>query len=142
MKSNKDVLGSVIKTAQMGVVGIQSVAPYAVNVALQEELRSEKREYARIAQLGHEIATARGWDTKELPGAAKLFSNVCARSQLMFGRTDSKIAAMMINGNTKGVIKGLKNMHHAPGRDHAVATLSQKLLDTENENIRKLQGYV
>ena len=56
--------------------------------------------------------------------------------------TDSKIAGMMIQGNTRGMIKGLKNIHQFGGQDEQIHILSQKLLDCETANIRQMQGYL
>ena len=56
--------------------------------------------------------------------------------------TDSKIADMMIQGNTKGMIKGLKNLHQFPEQDDQISILSQRLLDCESANIRQMQGFL
>ena len=48
MKSGKDVLNSVIKTAQMGQLGIEAVLEYTKQPALKEALQSQKQEYDAI----------------------------------------------------------------------------------------------
>ncbi len=142
MKNNKDILASILKTTQMGQVGIRAVLPYAVKQELKQALTSQKQEYDTIEREAHSLAQSRGWELNELDPAAKLMSKACAHGNLMVGRTDSKIAAMMINGNTRGMIKGLKNLHHSPGADPAIAALGQKLLDCEADNIKQMQNYV
>lgn len=142
MKTNKDILASILKTTQMGQVGIRAVLPYAVEIKLEQALNSQKQEYSIIENEAHAIASSRGWELKELDPAAKLMSKACARGNLMFGRADSKIAAMMINGNTRGMIKGLKNLHHSPKHDPEIAALGQKLLDCEAENVKQMQKFV
>ena len=49
---------------------------------------------------------------------------------------------MMIQGNTRGMIKGLKTLHQFGQQDEQINTLSQKLLDCETANIRQMQGYL
>ena len=49
---------------------------------------------------------------------------------------------MMIQGNTRGMIKGLKNLHRMTTKDERVQILSQKLLDCENANIRQMHGFL
>ena len=142
MKTNKEILSSILKTTQMGQVGIRSVMPYAKSDKLKSALTSQRREYDSIEQETHSIAESRGWDLQELEPMAKIMSQMCAKGSLMFGNTDSRIAAMMINGNTRGMIKGLKNMHHRKETDTVITALAQKLLDCESENIRQMQGYV
>lgn len=142
MKNNKDILASILKTTQMGQVGVRAVLPYAASEDLKGALTSQKNEYDIIEKEAHTIAKTHGWELNELDPAAKLMSKTCAYTNLMMGRSDSRIAAMMINGNTRGMIKGLKNLHHAPKADRRIAELGQKLLDCEAENIKQMQGYV
>ena len=142
MKNSRDVVESILKTAQMGQTGIRSVMPYATKPELKEALRSQKREYDQIEREAYTLAKSRGWELQNLSMMSKIFSNACASSKLIIGDPDSKIAAMMINGNTKGMIKGLKNKNYRDVGDDAVYSLACKLLNCENDNIKQMQGYV
>ena len=62
--------------------------------------------------------------------------------KLVGQNADSKIADMMIQGNTRGMVKGLKDIHQFAQQDEQVCSLSQKLLDTQTANIRQMQGYL
>ena len=141
MNNDRQVLSNVLKTAQMGQVGIRSVMPYAQSGMLKKALRTQQQEYDTIEQEAYAIAASRGWDLPELNPMSKLLSNASAKTAALFGDTDSKIAAMMINGSTKGMITGLKQLHKGTD-DASVSTLSQKLIDTQYTNIRQMQGYV
>lgn len=142
MKTSKELLSSITKTAQMGQVGVRSVMNYAKNERLRDALHSQLKEYDMIEQEAQQIATMRGWDIQELEPAAKLMSQTYARANLMVGNTDSRIAAMMINGNTKGIIKSIKNKHHSNQSDLRISKLSDKLLAHETANIRQMQEYL
>ena len=142
MKTNKEILDSVLKTTQMGQTGIRAVSDYAIRVDLKKALQDQLREYDAIEREANAIASSRGWELKNLDPMAKTMSRMYARTNLHFGKADSKIAAMMIQGNTRGMIKGLKNLHHGKDTDSRIATISQKLLDCENANIKQMQGYV
>lgn len=142
MKDNKDVLSSILKTTQMGQIGIQAVMDKAVRSDLKKALKSQLQEYDAIEQEAHAIASSRGWKVDDLDPAIKAMARFYSRTNLTFGYVDSKIAAMMIQGNTRGMIKGLKNRNHAKDVDNRVLVLSQKLLDCESANIQQMQGYV
>ena len=45
MKSNQDILSSILKTTQMGQTGIRAVLPYAANVELKQALKDQLDEY-------------------------------------------------------------------------------------------------
>lgn len=65
-----------------------------------------------------------------------------SRAKLAFGAQDSKIAAMMIQGNTRGIIMGMKDLHQTRQVDQQVQDISQRLLDTEEANIKQMQGFL
>ena len=109
MKGSKDILSSVLKTTQMGQIGIRSILKAPLRASLREELNSQLREYDSIEREAHGIALSRGWKLEELDPAIKGMTNMMTRAQLSFGNADSKAAKMMIQGNTRGIIKGYKN---------------------------------
>lgn len=126
----------------MGQIGIRCVLKSPLQAGLRAALKSQLQEYDSIEQEAHSIAARRGWEIEELNPAIKGMSLLMTRSMLSFGNANSKAAAMMINGNTRGMIKSLKNMHQYNYSDETIANLSQKLLDCEIANIRQMQGFV
>ena len=142
MKNSKDILSSILKTTQMGQVGIRSVLDTSMRPGLRKALESQLREYDSIETEAHSIAAQRGWELAELDPAVRMMSDMATRMKLRGKNTDSKIAGMMIQGNTRGMIKGLKNLHQFNKNDHLVKSLSQKLLDCENANIRQMQSFL
>lgn len=142
MKNSREILSSVLKTTQMGQIGIRSVLDTSMRPALRKALESQLNEYDSIETEAHTIATQRGWDLKELNPGTRMMADMMTRMKLRGRNADSKIADMMIQGNTKGMIKGLKNIHQFVDQDAQVKTISQKLLDCETANIRQMQGYL
>lgn len=142
MKNGKELLSSLLKTTQMGQVGIRSVLDTSMRPGLRKALQSQLHEYDAIETEAHAIATQRGWELRELDPAVRMMSDMMTRMKLGGRNTDSKIAGMMIQGNTRGMIKGIKNLHQFDGEDEQLQILSQKLLDCENANIRQMQGFL
>ena len=142
MKSSKDLLSSILKTTQMGQVGIRSVLDTTMRPGLRKALESQLREYDSIESEAHSIAGQRGWELPELDPSVRFMADMMTRVKLSYGNTDSKIAGMMIQGNTRGMITGLKNLHQFNKQDSQISTLSQKLLDCETSNIRQMQGFL
>lgn len=142
MKDSQKILNSLLNTVQMGQVGIRSVMKNAVRADLQRALSSQLQEYDRFESQAFDIAAARGWKLKEVDPAVKGMANMISRTKLAFGAQDSKIAAMMIQGNTRGIIMGMKDLHQAHQVDQQVLDLSQRMLDTEEANIKQMQGFL
>ena len=142
MKTGKEVLSSALKTTQMGQIGIRSVLDTNMKPQLRQALEDQLREYDSIETEAHTIAFQRGWEVPELDPAVRFMADRVTRMKLMGRNSDSRIAAMMIQGNTRGMIKGLKNVHHMKQPDQRVQTLTQKLLDCETANIRQMQQFL
>ena len=142
MKNSKQLLSSLLKTTQMGQIGIRSVLDTSMRPSLRKALESQLAEYDAIETEAHSIASQRGWELAELDPAVRAMSNMMTRMKLTGHNADSKIADMMIQGNTKGMVKGLKDIHQIAQQDGPVCALSQKLLDTETANIRQMQNFL
>lgn len=142
MKTGKEVLSSALKTTQMGQIGIRSVLDATMMPPLRQALEEQLKEYDAIETEAHTIAFQRGWEVPELDSAVRFMADRMTRMKLMGRNSDSRIAAMMIQGNTRGMIKGLKNIHHMAQPDQRVQTLGQKLLDCETANIRQMQQFL
>ena len=136
------MLSSALKTTQMGQIGIRSVLDTTMKPQLRQALEDQLKEYDSIETEAHTIAFQRGWEVPELDPAVRFMADRVTRMKLMGRGSDSRIAAMMIQGNTRGMIKGLKNVHHMKQPDQRVETLTQKLLDCETANIRQMQQFL
>lgn len=142
MKNGREILSSILKTTQLGQAGIRSVLDTSMRPSLRKTLEGQLREYDSIETEAHAIAAQRGWDLRDLDPAVRLMTEITTRMRLHRTNSDSKIADMMIQGNTKGLIKGLKNIHQFPGTDSQICILSQKLLDCETATIRQMQIFL
>ena len=142
MKGSKDILSSILKTTQMGQIGIRSILNAPLRASLKDALRSQLREYDSIEREALALAASRGWNLKQLDPAVKHMTNMMSKAKLAFGDTSSKAAAMMIQGNMKGIIKGYKNLNQFAMPDERITVLARKLIDCEKENIQQMQGYL
>jgi hypothetical protein len=142
MKESKDLLESVLKTTQMGQIGIRSALDTSAGPDLCKAMESQLKEYDAIESQAQELAKARDWALKEVDPAVRAMANMSVKMRLSFGNVNSKLAAMMIQGNTRGMIVVLKDLHQTRQPDPQVMALSQKLLDTENTNITQMQGFL
>ena len=142
MKASKTMLTSLLKTTQMGQVGIRSVLDASTRPALRAALEDQLREYDGIETELHTIAGQRGWELQELDPAVRFLTDRMSRLKLSRGDCDSTIADMMIQGNTKGMVKGLRQLNRYPRKDDRIATAAQKLIDCETANIRQMQQFL
>lgn len=142
MKTDKDVLSSLIKTVQMGQSGIRCVQDKASNSRLRQTLHDQLEEYDAIEEKAYDLATRKGWLVGALNPSVERMAAVMSRVQLIGGEKDSKIAGMLVQGNTKGMIKSLRDLHRNPGGDAQVEALARGLVEREKENIRQASEFL
>lgn len=142
MYSSKKLLTSILRTTQMGQIGIRSVLDKTTNPALRRALESQLTEYDTIESEAHILAAERGWELQELDPGVRAITDMMTRIRVPKRDPDSRIADLMILGNTKGMVKSLKNLHRFDYEDARISTISQKLLDCETANIRQMKGFL
>jgi hypothetical protein len=142
LKDSKEILSSILKTTQMGQIGIRAVEQKAIRAELKQALSDQMKEYDAIESQAHDLARERGWQVEELDPGVRKMAETMTRMRLQGRNLDSKIAAMMMKGNNRGIIKGYKNIHRYHGRDPRIMALSQKLIDCESENIKQMEGFL
>ena len=142
MKENQEFLSALLKTIQTGQVEIRSVLDTPLGAGLRSTLESQLREYDSIETEAFTIALQRGWELPELDPGRRFLKDRVTRLKLNGRGTDSRIADLLIQGKTKGMIQGLRNLHRFSGQDHQIRILSQKLLDCETAHIRQMQAFL
>lgn len=142
LKDSKEILSSVLKTTQMGQIGIRSALEAEMKPELRQAMEAQLQEYDAIESQAHSIAAERNWVLQELNPSIRFMTDRMTKMKLSYGEVNSKIAEMMIRGNTSGVIKGLKNLHQMEQQDDSVSALSLKLLDTESANVDQMKQFL
>ena len=89
-----------------------------------------------------ELLKARGSDPEPLPIGAKMGLMMSRARNAMSPPSSSKIAEMMITGNTKGAIQSIQHHRQYLGKDERVTDLSKKLLETEQSNIEQMKPFL
>ena len=136
------MLTSVLHTVQMGQSGIKCVKDQAVRPALKLQLEKQLTEYDAMESKARQLARQHKWEIKDINPGVLMMSEMMAKAKLLGGERDSKIAGMMIQGNTRGMIQGMKNLRQGRSVSHDVRDLTQKLIDFERTGIEDSQPYL
>ena len=62
--------------------------------------------------------------------------------QLALDDSRSKIAEMMIQGTTMGIVKTIRHLNDYRGRDEAARGLGKRLLETQENNVERMKAYL
>ena len=136
------MLNEIRKTTDMGVVGIEAVVQRTGEQLLRKALYQQKLEYEALYRDADRLLQKRGGSRHNVPSIAKRMAAMSSQMRLMRGPVDSKIAGMMIEGNTKGMIKSYQTIRQMGQSDPETLALSRKLLDTELHNIEQMKKFL
>ena len=136
------MLNQIRKSTDMGVVGIEAVEDKADQPLLRDVLSQQKQEYHELYNRADCLLLAKGGQRQKISSFGKRAARMASDMKLMMGRSDSKIAEMMVEGNTKGMIKSYQNIHALEQTDPETLALSRKLLDTELHNIEQMKKFL
>ena len=142
MINSERVLNDIIKTCQMGIQGIDIVMDKTSEPALRQALKVQRKEYSDLEAEGKLLAQRKGISIEQIGAVTRRMSAWLSRGQLLVGEPNSKIAGMMIQGNTRGMILVLKNTRRCDTSDEQIAELAQKLLVTQKHNIESMEPFV
>lgn len=143
MENDMNMLNSIRKTTQMGCIGINAVLNETRNQEFQEALRSQLREYDEIYNEADRLLRERGGQVKSVHPLVKQSSVLSSRLRVRASEnTTSKIAELMLQGNTRGMIKSMHNIRTMGILDPKVSSLSNRLLQTEQANIDQMKQYL
>lgn len=132
----------MLKTIQISQVEIRSVLDTPMPSSLRSTLETQLKEYDAMETEAYTIALQRGWELPEVDPGRRFLKDRITRMKLNVRNPDSRIADLLIRGNTDGMIRGLKNLHQTENQDRQVRILSQKLLDCETAHIRQMQQFL
>lgn len=143
MQNDISMLNSIRKTTQMGCYGIQAVLDETEDHEIQEALRSQLAEYENIYSEADRLLREREGRVKNISPLARYGSAMSAKMKVrMSDDPTSKIAELMLQGNTRGMIKSVQNIRSMGLLDPKVSGLSNRLLQTEQANIDQMKGFL
>ena len=142
MNQDMQALQEICKSTQMGQDGIRTVMKGAKEPAMQQALASQLREYDAIHHQADKLLKNRGETAKQIPGMVLNFSRMGAQMKMKMDGSSSKIAEMMIEGNTKGMVKAMRQSRQGQVLDPKISSLNHRLLQTELANIEQMKGFL
>ena len=142
MLNETQLLNHIYQTAEMGQDGIQSVMKYADEPKLREALNAQMTEYRKLQNSAAQMLRQRQREPEGIGAMAKMGSEMMSAMKTMTDHSATKIAEMMIQGSTMGVTKSLRTIRDCDLHDERVKDLADKLLKTEEANIKEMKKFL
>jgi len=136
-----ELLQYIYKTADMGLEGIDAVEKHAEQKLL-EELRRERNEYESVRSDADQMIRKHGDEPGGTGVMAKMGADMMTAAEMTMDDSRGKIAEMMIQGTTMGIVKTIRHLKDYEGQDEDARKLGERLLDLQEENVEKMKAYL
>lgn len=143
LDNDVSMLNAIRQTTQMGCYGIKTVLNETANREFRSALRSQMNEYEEIYNEADRLLQERSGQVKDINPMAKYGSAMMSKMRVRTSpNPTAKIAEMMLQGNTRGMVKSMHNIRTMGVLDPKVSSLSKRLLQTEQANIDQMKRYL
>lgn len=142
MLDDRGMLDCLCRDADMGRAAAQHVLELIHNDALNTTVREQLADYDHAYDSAARILCESGSEAPKSNPAAKAMTALSTDMQNMMDPTSSKIAQMMIQGNTMGVTTITKQLHQYEGGNGEIKELAKKQIRMEQRNIENLKKFL
>ncbi len=142
MINDTEMLRFIMKNAEMGCRGINDVKHYSNTADMARALRSQNMEYGHIYHNAYNMLRNMGGESSHVHPFVATMARVKAKRDMRADGSDSRIAEMMIKGNSMGVQKIARRMRQYSGKNKEVTALADKLMETQQANIESMKSFL
>ncbi len=141
---NEQFLQDLYESVCMGTDSVTTVLGKTDDAALRMELTAQLDGYQNFANLTRNKLTELNKQAKEVNAFAKMPAELSIMMTTMVNSSPSKIAEMMINGSTMGVIDLTRRVNRAKGEGVGadLTKLANDMIAFEEGNIGKLKAFL
>ena len=141
-KQNMELLQYVYQNVKMGEDNIRTLLPAVKDAELKTHLHKQMSGYGKFSNQAEEEIYRRNGQPKENSVMAKMAARMGVKMKTMQEHSPTRIAEMTIQGSTMGVVDMTKRLKEYTCASDEVRALAQKLLETEQQNIETMKGFL
>ncbi len=143
MQGNIELLNFIYQNAEMGVDTLKQLLDIVEDETFKNELKSELEEYTQIKSEAERIIESNHEHKKGISTMSKIETYFAINIKTLTDKSNTHIAEMLIVGSTMGVCNAIKNIRRYDNKvDKDIINLMDRLLDTEENNIKELKKYL
>lgn len=142
MLQDVEMLNYVYQNAEMGRDALTQLIQITNDTKFRKTMEAQLSEYQNVFDSAEKMIQERNEQAKGVGPMAKISSRLMVNAKTMMDSSPSKMAQMLIQGSTMGVVEVTRHMKDYDGSDERVNDISQKLLRTEQQNIEEMKKYL
>lgn len=142
MLNDTQLLEYLCQDAEMGRDSLSHIASLTKNNELQGLLTKQVANYQKSYQAADRLLHEKGKQAKGINPVTKVSGYVMSSMQTLVDDSPSKVAEIVIQGNTMGITSMTKYLNQYDGSDTQVAKLAKQQLKLGQNNIDQLKKFL
>lgn len=143
MKESSNLLNSIYKNTDMGITSIHELLVNGTrNQDFRDQITHQANEYSEIKYQAENLMKQKGITPQGVNSIAKKMADMSVKANVNSDISVAHCAQMMIKGSTMGINKIAKGMRENDNITEPERNLAEKLLATEQDNIKKLIRFL
>lgn len=142
MINDTDMLSYICKDADMGCAAVSHVIKLTKNNQLRCVLEEQLSDYQHSYTAAANLLPGKGEIPHSSNALAKTMTYVSTDFQTLTDRSPSKIAELVIQGNTMGITTITKQLHQYDGSNDKITALAKQQIAMEQSNIEALKAFL
>ncbi len=143
MNANVELLNFIYQNSEMGVDTLNQLLNIVEDETFRNELKSELEEYQEIQEKARTLVESNDNHKKGISLLDKIETYITINIKTLKDKSNTHIAEMLIIGSTMGVCNAIKNIRkYNKDAEEDILRLMERLLDTEENNIKELKKYL
>ena len=142
MTPDEELLGEVYKSVTMGSDSITTLMSKTTDASMRSDLTTQLEGYQNFATATKTKMYEKNFKVKEASVFAKVPAEVSMNVTAMMDNSNTKIAEMMINGSTMGVIGLTRKIRETAGASEDCVRIATDVVKFEENNITKMKTYL
>lgn len=142
MTNDKKMLELICQDADMGRDAVEHVLKLTEDDSLRSVLETQLSDYQNSYEAADRLLREKGGQAQSAPAFARMMTRISSDIKTLSDHSSSKIAELVIQGNTMGITTMSKHIHDYDGEDTGIVELAKKQVEMEQRNIEELKRFL
>ena len=139
---DEDLLDEVYKSVTMGSDSVSTLIGKTTDASMREALTAQLEGYQNFAATTRTKMLEKNFKVKESSVFTKIPAEVTMNVTTMMDNSNTKIAEMMINGSTMGIIELTRKIRRTPEASDDCVKIATDVVAFEENNVSKMKTYL
>lgn len=142
MNNDSEFLCDIYRATRMGAETLDNLMSKTYGKDIENELMREKRVYREFQNKASKVIRNRNERPKPINRTQKKMAKMGINMNIMFDKSESHIADIVIQGNNMGIIGISKSINSHKNADDDITDLAYELVDIQSKNIDSLLKFL